>query len=100
VTPVTVAPLFLLYDYSFLPENAPTKKEALAYAYRTGVVCADEAMLHPDPYESREAWCRARIEETERRLAQRSEDVGGLRHNGAQGRLDSGQGRLILWRRG
>ena len=70
--PVTVAPLFLLYDYSFLPENAPTRPEALAYAYRTGVVCTDEMLLHPDPYDSREAWCWARIEETERRLAERS----------------------------
>jgi 3',5'-cyclic AMP phosphodiesterase CpdA len=69
--PVTIAPLFLLYDYSFLPENALTKQEALAYAYRTGVVCADEAMLHPDPYDSREAWCWDRIEETEQRLAAR-----------------------------
>ena len=51
--PATIAPLFLLYDYSFLPENAPTKEEALAYAYRTGVVCSDEAILHSDPYESR-----------------------------------------------
>jgi 3',5'-cyclic AMP phosphodiesterase CpdA len=67
--PVTIAPLFLLYDYSFLPDNAPTKLEALAYAYRTGIVCTDEMLLHPDPYESREAWCLARIEETERRLA-------------------------------
>ncbi len=69
--PATIAPLFLLYDYSFLPENAPTKEEALAYAYRTGIVCADEAVLHPDPYESRDAWCWARIGETERRLAGR-----------------------------
>jgi 3',5'-cyclic AMP phosphodiesterase CpdA len=69
--PVTIAPLFLLYDYSFLPENEPTKAEALAYAYRTGVVCTDEEMLHPDPYQTREAWCWARIEETERRLAAR-----------------------------
>jgi 3',5'-cyclic AMP phosphodiesterase CpdA len=67
--PVTIAPLFLLYDYSFLPENAPTKAEALAYAYRTGIVCSDEAVLYPDPYESREAWCWARIEATEPRLA-------------------------------
>ena len=69
--PATIAPLFLLYDYSFLPENAPTKEAALAYAYQTGVVCTDEALLHPDPYESREAWCQARVEETERRLARR-----------------------------
>jgi 3',5'-cyclic AMP phosphodiesterase CpdA len=73
--PVTTAPLFLLYDYSFLPESASTKEEALAYAYRTGVVCTDEAVLHPDPYESREAWCWARIEETERRLAGRDPDL-------------------------
>ncbi|WP_055693494.1 metallophosphoesterase family protein [Streptomyces prasinopilosus] len=67
--PVAVAPLFLLYDYSFLPAGCATKEEGLEYAYGTGVVCADEHLLHPDPYPSREAWCRARVEETERRLA-------------------------------
>jgi 3',5'-cyclic AMP phosphodiesterase CpdA len=69
--PVTIAPLFLLYDYTFRPDGAVTKEEGLAQAYRTGVVCSDETRLHPDPYPSREAWCWARIEETERRLAQR-----------------------------
>jgi 3',5'-cyclic AMP phosphodiesterase CpdA len=69
--PATIAPLFLLYDYSFLPDGARTKEEGLAYAHRAGVVCSDEVMLHPDPYESREAWCRARLAETERRLAGR-----------------------------
>jgi 3',5'-cyclic AMP phosphodiesterase CpdA len=68
--PVTIAPLFVLYDYSFLPAGAQTKAEALALAYQTGVVCTDEAMLHPDPYPSREAWCWARVEATERRLAE------------------------------
>lgn len=68
--PVTIAPLFLLYDYSFLPPGAATKAEALACAYEAGAVCTDEVMLHPDPYPSREEWCWARIEETERRLAQ------------------------------
>ena len=68
--PVTIAPLFVLYDYSFLPAGARTKAEALALAYQTGVVCTDEEMLHPDPYPSREAWCWARVEATERRLAE------------------------------
>lgn len=67
----TIAPVFLLYDYSFLPDGALSKEEALAIAYRTGVVCTDEALLHPDPYPSREAWCWARIDDTERRLAAR-----------------------------
>ncbi len=67
--PVVVAPLFLLYDYSFLPPGAATAAEGLALAYQAGVVCSDEALLHPDPYPSREAWCRARVEVTERRLA-------------------------------
>ncbi|HEY1623735.1 MAG TPA: metallophosphoesterase [Streptosporangiaceae bacterium] len=69
VGPVTIAPLFLLYDYTFLPEGAQTKEEALAIAYESGIVCNDERFLHPDPYPSREAWCAARIETAERRLA-------------------------------
>ncbi|MBO0810345.1 MAG: metallophosphoesterase, partial [Actinobacteria bacterium] len=67
--PVVIAPLFVLYDYSFLPEGTATRAEALARAYDTGIVCSDEALLHPDPYPSRDAWCRARVDETERRLA-------------------------------
>ncbi|MER5433618.1 metallophosphoesterase [Streptomyces sp. NPDC002588] len=68
--PVAVAPLFLLYDYSFLPAGCATKAEGLAYAEGTGIVCNDEYLLHPDPYPTREAWCRARVAETERRLAE------------------------------
>jgi 3',5'-cyclic AMP phosphodiesterase CpdA len=68
--PARIAPLFLLYDYSFLPSGATTKAEGLALAYQAGVVGTDEIYLHPDPYPSREAWCRARVELTERRLAE------------------------------
>ena len=66
--PVTIAPLFTLYDYTFRPPGCATKDEGLAYAHRTGVVCTDEYLLHPDPYPTRDDWCRARIEETGRRL--------------------------------
>jgi 3',5'-cyclic AMP phosphodiesterase CpdA len=66
--PVVVAPLFVLYDYSFRPAGTNTKEQALALAHETGVVCTDEFLLHPDPYPSRDAWCRARVEETQRRL--------------------------------
>jgi 3',5'-cyclic AMP phosphodiesterase CpdA len=66
--PVTVAPLFVLYDYTFRPPGTSTKEEGLARAYASGVVCTDEWLLHPDPYPSREDWCRARTELTERRL--------------------------------
>jgi 3',5'-cyclic AMP phosphodiesterase CpdA len=69
--PVTIAPVFLLYDYTFLPDGVLTKEEGLALAYETGIVCSDEALLYPDPYPTREAWCWARIEATERRLAAR-----------------------------
>src|SRR4051812_37778427 len=68
--PVTVAPLFVLYDYTFRPEGVATKEEALKLAYEAGVVCTDEFLLHPDPYPSRDAWCDARIAYTERRLSQ------------------------------
>ncbi|MGW0994440.1 metallophosphoesterase family protein [Streptomyces sp. NPDC002520] len=73
--PVVVAPLFLLYDYSFLPAGCATKAEGLAYAESTGIVCNDEHLLHPDPYPTREDWCRARVAATERRLAELPDDL-------------------------
>lgn len=69
--PATVAPLFVLYDYSFRPAGAKTKAQGLARAYQSGVVCADEALLHPDPFQGADEWCRARTQLTERRLADR-----------------------------
>ncbi|MEY9947478.1 metallophosphoesterase [Kitasatospora sp. GAS1066B] len=68
--PVSVVPLFVLYDYTFRPPGTHTKEEGLAYAHETGIVCTDEKLLHPDPYASREEWCDARIAVTERRLAE------------------------------
>jgi 3',5'-cyclic AMP phosphodiesterase CpdA len=66
---VTIVPLFLLYDYTFRPDGATTKEQALARAYEAGVIASDEFRLHPDPYPSRDAWCAARITATEQRLA-------------------------------
>ncbi len=67
--PAVLAPLFLLYDYSFGRNVAATKEEALRLAHAAGVVCVDEYLLHPDPHPSREAWCEARLSETEARLS-------------------------------
>lgn len=67
--PVVIAPLFLLYDYSFRMPGLTTKEASLARAYEAGVVCTDEILLHPDPYASREAWCRARVAHAEQRLS-------------------------------
>jgi hypothetical protein len=67
--PVNVASVFTLYDYTFRPDHTSTKQEALAFAYDRGIVCTDEVLLHPDPFPSRDAWCAARIAETERRLS-------------------------------
>jgi 3',5'-cyclic AMP phosphodiesterase CpdA len=66
--PVIVAPLFLLYDYSFRPDNVPFE-EVLAWSAETDVVCADEALLSPHPFPSRAAWCAARCAAAEKRLA-------------------------------
>jgi 3',5'-cyclic AMP phosphodiesterase CpdA len=73
--PMTIVPLFQLYDYSWLAPGTKTKKESLEYAYRTGAVCADEMLLHPDPYPDREAWCDARLKESERGLFALGPDV-------------------------
>ncbi|MCO5993583.1 metallophosphoesterase family protein [Actinoallomurus rhizosphaericola] len=73
--PAVVAPLFLLYDYTFRPDGVTTQEAALAQAYKEGVVCTDEVLLHPDPYPTREAWCRARLAATEERLAALDPDL-------------------------
>ena len=54
-----VALLFTLYDYSFTPYPM-SSEHALEWAIQQGVLCSDEAVLHPDPHPSRAAWCAAR----------------------------------------
>lgn len=73
--PARVAPLFLLYDYSFGRNVGASKRESLRRAYAAGVVCVDEFLLKPDPYPSREAWCEARVEATAQRLADERPDL-------------------------
>lgn len=73
--PATIAPLFLLYDYSFGRNVAPTKEAALRKAHAAGVVCVDEFLLDPHPHQSREAWCHTRVAAAERRLDEREQDV-------------------------
>jgi 3',5'-cyclic AMP phosphodiesterase CpdA len=69
-----VIPMFIGYDYSFCPPGLdPTG--AKAWAREAGIVCTDEHFLHPDPYPTREAWCAARLAETERRLAALPDDA-------------------------
>jgi hypothetical protein len=62
-----LAPLFVLYDYSFRPDDVPAN-QIIEWAAESGVLCADEALLHPVPYPSKPAWCAARCVYTERRL--------------------------------
>ncbi|OIV39545.1 metallophosphoesterase [Mangrovactinospora gilvigrisea] len=68
--PVRVAPLFLLYDYSWLPPGFSDAAAARRAAREAGVMFTDEFLLDPAPYPSREAWCAARVAATERRLAE------------------------------
>lgn len=65
--PRLLAPLFILYDYSFCPQGM-SPAEAIAWAREEGLECVDEHLLHPDPYASRQAWCEARVSHTEERL--------------------------------
>jgi hypothetical protein len=63
-----IAPLFLLFDYSYRPADV-TREAALAWALDAGIVSVDERRLHPTPWPSREAWCAERCAQTEARLA-------------------------------
>ncbi|MGA9872026.1 MAG: metallophosphoesterase [Rhodococcus sp. (in: high G+C Gram-positive bacteria)] len=66
--PATIVPMFLLYDYSFLPRGAIDKEHGLTIARDKNVVATDEFLLSPQPYATRDAWCHARIETTKKRL--------------------------------
>ncbi len=65
--PSVIAPLFLLYDYSFRPSWV-AREQAVAWAAESGVVCADERFLDPQPFASIDSWCRTRCEVAEKRL--------------------------------
>lgn len=65
---LVIVPLFLLYDYSFRPADVALD-EVVAWADEMRNVCADERRLSPEPFATRIAWCRARLEETRDRLA-------------------------------
>jgi 3',5'-cyclic AMP phosphodiesterase CpdA len=81
--PVTIAPLFTLYDYSFGSlglvgvGNAPAMggadgadgPDAVRAAEDAGIAAADEERLHADPYSSVADWCRDRVTLAESRLA-------------------------------
>ncbi len=73
--PVTVAPLFVLYDYTWLAPGTGTKEESLAAARASGFLARDEELLHADPYDGREQWCRERVSQSERRLAEVAGDA-------------------------
>lgn len=67
VQPYLLAPIFTFYDYSFRPDDV-AEADVIDWAAEQDTVCADEALLHPDPYESKQAWCDARLQYTEQRL--------------------------------
>jgi 3',5'-cyclic AMP phosphodiesterase CpdA len=70
--PCLIAPLFLLYDYSFRPADiAP--ETALAWAAESGILCADERYLRTDPHPHINAWCAERCTQAEARLSKASE---------------------------
>lgn len=74
-----IAPVFTLYDYSFRPPEVALET-AVAWAGETGISCADELLLHPTPYPSRQAWCAARVRHTEAKLATISDPIILVNH--------------------
>ena len=65
---VLIAPLFLLYDYSFRPRTV-SADAVVDWARSAGNMCADEYFLRPDPYPDRASWCAQRCAVAAKRLA-------------------------------
>lgn len=62
-----LASLFVLYDYSFRPDEVAPGDE-IRWALETEVYCSDEVYLHTKPYAGKREWCAARLETTQARL--------------------------------
>lgn len=62
-----IAPMFLLYDYSYRPENV-SFENAIAWAAEQDSVCVDEHLLFHEPFFSREDWCAIRCAQTYKKL--------------------------------
>ena len=69
-----IAPLFLLYDYSFRPKSI-ADHEVIAWAQEYDTVCSDEYLLHPDPFPDRAAWCASLCAEAVARLEAQPADL-------------------------
>ena len=69
-----IVPLFLLYDYSFAPDEVGPEG-AVLWARQGGLRSADEELLDPHPYPTRGAWCQARVHAAQARLAALPSDV-------------------------
>ena len=67
--PAIVAPIFTLYDYSFKPDHIKLE-DAVSWAAEENIQATDEALLHPDPYPTRQDWCAALVARTEAKLAE------------------------------
>ena len=72
--PVTIALLFVLYDYSLAPEGMDVPA-ALAWAREDGLLCTDEWRLDTQPHGGRQAWSAVRVQESLRRLEALGQDV-------------------------
>lgn len=66
--PATICLLYLGFDYSFRPDDVPLDG-VLDWALDAGIRSRDEARLYPDPFPTRQAWCAARCDAAEARLA-------------------------------
>jgi hypothetical protein len=65
---IVIAPLFLLYDYSFRPPGL-LRSDALEWARQAGIMSMDERRLDPTPFPSCDVWCAERCAISETRLA-------------------------------
>lgn len=62
-----IVPVFLLYDYSFRPDEVDLEK-VIEWAAEADIVCADEHYLFSDPYQTKLQWCHQRYNLTADRL--------------------------------
>ena len=66
--PATIVPMFLLYDYSFLPRARPQRPRGWPWPGSATWSAPTNSCCPSEPYATRDAWCRDRVTLTRKRL--------------------------------
>ncbi len=75
---IAIVPMFLLYDYSFRPDEI-SEDLAVEWAMESNVLCSDEVLIQLTEHTGMAHWCRERVSYTQQRIEKLLQDKTALK---------------------